>query len=82
MVCGSVPAGLVVGEAVGGADMTPSYADAKNRRPVRLPDGRTARLIYLPGGASARVSVGARARVLLPSGAVLSVDPLTLVVTE
>lgn len=62
--------------------MTPTFTDAKNRVPVRLSDGRTARLLYLPGGHSARVSAGARARVLLPSGAVLSVDPASLEVAE
>lgn len=56
--------------------------DAKARALVRLPDGRTGRVFYVPvenrrhGG-----SKGARARVRLPGGAVISVDPadLTLV---
>lgn len=45
--------------------------DAQQRALVRLPDGRTARLLSVPG---ARRANGAKARVQLPSGAVLSVD--------
>lgn len=45
--------------------------DAAQRQPVRLPDGRTARLLSVPAQ-STRPSAGTRARVLLPSGAVLS----------
>lgn len=47
-------------------------ADAAARVPVRLPDGRTARLISVPGPTNHR-RVGGKARVILPSGAYLSV---------
>ena len=57
----------------------PTIADAVARAFVRLPDGRTGRLLYLPGGTRpGRRSKGNRARVQLPSGTVLSVDPATL----
>lgn len=51
--------------------MTPTVRDAAARVPVRLPDGRTARLLSVPGQSS-RHSQGTRARVTLPSGSVLS----------
>ena len=50
----------------------PTLSDAEARRQVRLPDGRTARLVGIPGNRSK----GAKARVRLPSGAHLSF-PLT-----
>lgn len=52
--------------------------DAMQRAPVRLPDGRTARLLFVPGRTATRH--GARARVILPSGAVLAfpIDDLEL----
>jgi hypothetical protein len=50
--------------------LTPTFADAAARRAVRLPDGRTARLVATPG--SDRRSAGTKARVVLPSGAHLS----------
>ena len=50
--------------------------DAEARRVVRLPDGRTGRLLSIPAQSSSR-SAGAKARVQLSSGAVLSV-PLSL----
>lgn len=55
-----------------------TYRDAKHRQPVRLPDGRTARLVCLPGGDTERRRNGSRARVLLPSGAYLSVPAADL----
>lgn len=62
---------------------------AKARAVVRLADGRTGRLIYWPLPVSARKdgparhgTRGARARVQLPSGAVLSVDPAEVTVVE
>lgn len=53
--------------------------DAAERRTVRLPDGRTARLVAMPAQ-STRRSKGAKARVVLPSGKHLSfpVADLTL----
>lgn len=62
---------------------------AKARAVVRLPDGRTGRLIYWPLPVSARKdgparhgTRGARARVQLPSGAVISVDPTDVTVVD
>lgn len=53
------------------------YAElAKERAIVTLADGRTARLVYwpaLPSPGYQRRSKGARCRVMLPSGAMLSV---------
>lgn len=46
--------------------------DAAERRVVRLPDGRTGRLLSVPAHSS-HVSQGAKARVILQSGAVVSV---------
>ena len=51
----------------------PTSRDAADRAIVRLADGRTARLLYVPDR-SARGSQGRHVRVVLPSGAVLSVD--------
>jgi hypothetical protein len=58
---------------------------AKYRHPVRLPDGRTGRLLYVPAPRGRRRRTrqrpGAMARVTLPSGAVVGapVDLLVLV---
>lgn len=54
---------------------------AAARRIVRLPDGRTARLIAVPAS-SQRRSKGAKARVQLQSGKVLSVEPGSLVLCD
>lgn len=61
--------------------MTVTVADAKARRVVSWGDGRTGRLVRVPAQSS-RVSVGGKARVLLQSGAHLSVDPELLEVVE
>ena len=53
------------------AKATPLVVDAVERRIVVLPDGRTGRLLSVPGQSSHRSS-GAKARVQLSSGAVLS----------
>lgn len=52
--------------------MTPTVAHAASRALVRLPDGRTARLVRIPLGGSHHRG-GAKARVQLPGGAYLSV---------
>ena len=56
-----------------------AVVDAAERRVVTLPDGRTGRLLSVPAQSS-HVSSGAKARVLLPSGAVISVPLADLVV--
>lgn len=66
------------------------YAHAKARGLVRLPDGGTARLYYVPGtrpskrerieGERRVRKSGDKARVLLPSGAWLSLDVSDLAV--
>lgn len=53
--------------------------DAAERRVVRLVDGRTGRLLSVPAQSS-HVSAGAKARVQLQSGAVISVPTSELVV--
>lgn len=53
--------------------------DAAERRVVRLPDGKTGRLLSVPAHSS-HVSQGAKARVVLQSGAVVSVPLADLVV--
>lgn len=65
--------------------MTPTMHDAAAGAVVRLPDGRTARLVFVPNlDAKRRVSrrkgkhPGNKAKVKLPSGAVLSIDPSLL----
>ena len=58
-----------------------NVGDAQNRAVVRLADGRTARLLYWPIAVDSRRNDptqprrrrGAKARVLLPSGAVITV---------
>lgn len=57
----------------------PQVVDAAERRVVRLADGRTGRLLSVPAQSSHR-SAGAKARVELPSGAVVSVPMSELVV--
>lgn len=57
----------------------PRTVDAAERRVIRLPDGRTGRLLSVPAHSS-QVSAGAKARVVLPSGAVISVALSELVV--
>lgn len=52
--------------------MSVTVQDAAERRVVRLPDGRTGRLVAVPAR-SQRRSKGAKARVVLSSGAHLSV---------
>lgn len=59
--------------------MIPTVQDAAERRPVRLPDGRTARLLSVPAQSSRR-SKGGKARVLLASGAVLVFPVIDLAV--
>lgn len=54
-----------------------TVADAQARTIVRLKDGRTARLVAVPAR-SQRRSKGAKARVLLSSGAYLSIPLDTL----
>ena len=51
--------------------MTPTVDDAKARTVVRLRDGRTARLVSVPGRSRKH---GDKAVVVLASGAHLSVD--------
>jgi hypothetical protein len=46
---------------------------AKNRRIVRLADGRSGRLFYWPGSKRTRGG-GRRAKIMLPSGAYIVVD--------
>lgn len=65
--------------------MTPTMHDAAQGAVVRLPDGRSARLLFVPNlDAKQRVSrrngkhPGNKAKVRLPSGAVLSIDPTLL----
>lgn len=64
---------------------TPTYRDAMARATVRLPDGRTATLTYVPGGKPRRGrdhgGRGGKATVRLPSGRHLSIhlDQLQLV---
>lgn len=71
----------------------PTWIDAAARSVVRLPDGRTARLVSVPihrgdkdprPGAPRRNRAGNKARVMLASGKYLSVawDDLTLVSAE
>lgn len=52
--------------------MTATVADAERRAVVHLDDGRTGRLLCIPA-ISNRRSAGAKARVVIPSGAVVSV---------
>ena len=52
--------------------MRPTTGDAARRVVVRWGDGRTGRLLSVPGR-SGRLSAGAKARVVLGSGAVVSV---------
>lgn len=62
-----------------------SIADAQRRAVVRLPDGRTGRLIYWPAPnhrPNGTGRVGALARIQLPSGAVISAHPDTIQLTE
>jgi hypothetical protein len=66
---------------------TVTARDARDRRSVRLPDGRTGRVLYVPIPSTARHthtqrSPGAKARVVLPSGVVRSVDPALLVLVD
>lgn len=58
----------------------PTVQDAKARRPVLMPDGSTGRLLSVPGGPGRRK--GAKARVVLPSGAVRSFPPEQLEVLD
>lgn len=53
--------------------------DAAERRVVRLPDGKTGRLLSVPAHSS-HLSQGAKARVILASGAIVSVPMSDLVV--
>lgn len=61
--------------------LIPTLSDAVGRRAVRLPDGRSARLVAVPPPgpprtpeeAAGRGRSGSKARVLLPSGAYLSI---------
>ena len=55
--------------------------DAADRRLVRLPDGRTGRLVYVRGHSKPRKS-GAKARVLLPGGSYANVDPQLLTLLD
>lgn len=57
--------------------MSPTVGDAAARAVVRLPDGRSARLVSVPLPGSPRRH-GAKAVVVLPSGAHLSVPPEAL----
>jgi hypothetical protein len=57
-------------------------AAAAARAPVRLVDGRTGRLLMWPAGRDARRSQGAKARVLLPSGAVLFIPTTDVLEVE
>lgn len=59
--------------------VTPTAHDASRRRVVRLDDGRTGILIYVPTPNSTR-SGGAKAKVCLRPGVVVSVPPETLTV--
>ena len=66
---------------------TPTPGWAKARRPVRLADGRTGRLVYWPVPAGERRTRprrhhGGKAVVLLPSGAHVSADPTTVTTLE
>lgn len=61
---------------------TPTFRHAKNRALVSLPDGKTGRLIFLPGGHSQTVNQGRKARVQLHSGAWVSIDPNLLTILE
>lgn len=54
----------------------PRLHDAVERALVRLGDGRTGRLLYVPGGRGR--SSGRMARVELHEGAVISVPPTSL----
>lgn len=54
--------------------MEPTLADAQARAVVRLSDGRTARLVCVPGTGPRR-KTGAKCRVVLPSGKWLSIRP-------
>ena len=59
----------------------PTFADAKARAVVRLPDGRTGRLVFWPpppGAPRARRSKGRRARIELAGGSMVSVPPETV----
>lgn len=60
--------------------MKPTFTDAKARAVVVLADGRSARLVSLPG--PRRRKTGARARVQLPSGAFLSVPVDSIVLAD
>jgi hypothetical protein len=60
---------------------TPTFRDAADRRIVRMADGRTGRLLFVPDGAHARRK-GNRARVEIRPGVVLSVAPDTLQLLE
>jgi len=55
--------------------------DAADRRLVKLPDGRTGRLVYVRGNARPRKS-GAKARVQLAGGSYASVDPADLTLLD
>lgn len=52
--------------------MSLTVQDAADRRVVRMPDGRTARLVSVPAQSSRR-SKGAKARVVMPGGHHVSV---------
>lgn len=57
--------------------------DAISRATVRLPGGRLAQLVAVPGRATKSTGRhGAKAKVLLPSGAYLNVDPAVLEVVK
>ena len=62
--------------------MTPTFGDACARRPVRLRDGRTGRLVYWPSSSRHHRSSGRKAKVRLPSGAIVGVWPDELTVIE
>jgi hypothetical protein len=53
--------------------MTPTVDDAAARSVVRLPDGRTGRLLWIPAPGRTRRSKGLKARVMLREDVVLSV---------
>lgn len=58
--------------------MSLTHSDAARRAVVRLPNGKTGRLVYVPSR-DRRPGSDHRAKVLLPSGKFVSVDPALLV---